>query len=437
MSNESKISSQFIATFATQIFSFFVATVTGILVTRALGPDNKGLYFLAFSLSILVMVIVKSSIEVAGTYFTGKEGYAVTSLPGNYLIASLITSLVSYGVFWLFWTPLRTAIFPNLPLNYVLIALAAVPFHLIVLYYASIFMVLGRVGSYNKLFIFQNVLTTALLAIVTLGLHYGAAGALLSWAIGIAVTAIVAMVQIHVIVRPHYRFEPVFLRKLFVFGLKGHVGEIIDFLINRTDTFFINFFLGAASVGFYSVALSAELLWYIPNSIISILYPRFSNHTGDTLALAKQACRSTLFLTAIGGIGLMAVASPFIRLAFGPVFEPGIVPMIILIPGIASLSISKTLKIFLSSQGKPLPATYASIAAFAINIVLNLILIPRFGLRGGAVAVSVSYFFYAGFIYWQFSKMYHATARQTLLITKDDVQTIWKMLLPSRFIKSA
>ncbi|MEK7461248.1 MAG: oligosaccharide flippase family protein, partial [Patescibacteria group bacterium] len=398
-------------------------------VTRILGPEGKGLYFLAISLSTLCLIVVKSSIEVSGTYFVGKKGRKIQELPGHYLFSTILVTAITYLVLGILWPSIHTTLFPGLPAIYAIIALTALPSSLIILYFASILMIPNLVGKYNRLFLVQGAITTLLLFLLTIVVRGGVLGALIAWSVGLALTAIYVIIVVHYQIQPSYKVSKHFLVQLFTFGLKGHMGEIADYFIDRTDALLINYFLGAVNVGYYAAALTAELLWYIPNSIIAILYPKFSHDTGDTLALAKQACRITLFVTVIPGIGLMILAKPLILLAFGSVFLPAVWPMIIAVPGVVSLSVSKCLKIFLSSQGLPLPASYASFIAFAFNLILNIIFIPRYGLVAAAIIGSLSYIIYAAAIFIQFSWRFKASLRETILIKSEDFRLMKRLLL--------
>lgn len=428
----SRVISNTLTTFLTQVFVFGASTIIGVLVTRLLGPEGRGEYFLAFSLSILLFVLIKSSVEVAGTYFVGREGYQVSELPGHYLAAAGLMSAVTLLILGLSWGPLKAAFFPALPTPYLMIALAAVAPNLIVLYFASILMLIERVGTYNRIFILQQLVTAIGLVVLTLWLGLGVAGALTAFFLGLAVAAMYAFIVVHRAVRPTYRVNRVFLGKLFSFGLKGHVGEILDFFVSRMDTFLINFFLGTVSVGYYSVALTAELLWYVPNSIITVLYPKFAQHTGDTVALARKVTRVTLWVTLVPGFILMLLAKPLISWAFGSAFLPAVIPFLIVVPGIACLSVSKTLKIFLSGQGKPLPATYASIATLLVNVAGNILLIPKFGLPAAAGMVSVSYMLYSALIYIQAARMYPLPLRDVLLPRLSDLQELRALMTEGR-----
>jgi O-antigen/teichoic acid export membrane protein len=412
---------QTFATFLTQVLTFVISAVIGIVITRILGPERNGQYFLVVSLVTLVVVGVKCSIEVGGTYLVGRKSQPISEVLAHYLFSTVGLTLLAYGLLALFWVPLKHYLFPGLQNNLALFGLLAVPFNLLLLYLPSIFLLQQNVRSYNLVFIIQNLVTAGLLAIFIAGLKLGVLGAIMAWVGGMMLAAIWITIQLVREHKPRLAVKPPLLRELFSFGLKTHLGETVDYLINRSDTFFVNYFLGEASVGYYSVALSAELLWYIPNSVIAILYPRLSANADNSLSIAQRVCRITVFITYLPAFAVMAAAHWLVPVFYGQAFAPAIIPLIIVLPGIASLSISKTLKTFLYSEGKPQYGAIASFIAYGVDIVLNLLLIPRYHLAGAAMAVCISYILYAGLILAIFLWQYPGVGLlKTIFITKSD-----------------
>jgi Na+-driven multidrug efflux pump len=62
-----------------------------------------------------------------------------------------------------------------------------------------------------------------------------------------------------------------------------------------------------------------------------------------------------------------------------------------LVPGIVAIVVHKVLNMDLAGRGKPYVALWSFLPALALNIVLNLLLIPLWGAAGAALATSASY----------------------------------------------
>jgi O-antigen/teichoic acid export membrane protein len=91
---------------------------------------------------------------------------------------------------------------------------------------------------------------------------------------------------------------------------------------------------------------------------------------------------------ALGGV---LVGRPFIALLYGADFLPSFVPFLWLLPGICLFPIFKLLTVDLAARGYPGYGTVASAAALAANIGGNVLLIPRMGMAGAALATTISY----------------------------------------------
>ena len=74
-----------------------------------------------------------------------------------------------------------------------------------------------------------------------------------------------------------------------------------------------------------------------------------------------------------------------------PNFSDALPAMLVLLPGVMSLSLSKILTSYVSGRGRPGPVSVAAVAALAINIGANVLLIPALGIIGAAAASLISY----------------------------------------------
>jgi O-antigen/teichoic acid export membrane protein len=64
------------------------------------------------------------------------------------------------------------------------------------------------------------------------------------------------------------------LRDCFNYGIKTYPLLLINFLNYRADLFLLKYFRSTLEVGYYSLAVGiAELIWLIPDSTISTLFP--------------------------------------------------------------------------------------------------------------------------------------------------------------------
>jgi O-antigen/teichoic acid export membrane protein len=74
-----------------------------------------------------------------------------------------------------------------------------------------------------------------------------------------------------------------------------------------------------------------------------------------------------------------------------PAFGPSIPPLLVLLPGVVVLSSGSVVGSYVSGIGRPGISSTVAVIAVVVNIAANLVLIPRFGIIGAALASLISY----------------------------------------------
>jgi len=80
-----------------------------------------------------------------------------------------------------------------------------------------------------------------------------------------------------------------------------------------------------------------------------------------------------------------------IKLLWGKEFLPAYIPMLLLFPGVLSISISKICSSIFHGKGKPEYGSLLSVISCSTMIPLDFLFIPRYGTIGAAAASSISY----------------------------------------------
>lgn len=155
--------------------------------------------------------------------------------------------------------------------------------------------------------------------------------------------------------------------------------------------------VGSEATGFYRAALVvAEFLWFVPNALQTVLVQSTSRlwSSGDPDKVSQMVSRLSqynILLTLLLAIGLWVLAEDFVVIYFGAEYQPAVQPLRILLPGAFGFAIARP--IFAAGQGKGALRLLilATGTASIVNLALNLLLIPRYGVVGAASATSVGY----------------------------------------------
>jgi O-antigen/teichoic acid export membrane protein len=183
------------------------------------------------------------------------------------------------------------------------------------------------------------------------------------------------------------------LRSFFKFGIRGYAANLMMLLSYRLDALIVNGLRGVTSLGYYSVATAmAETLTYGAVGFALILFPQVSSvERREADRITPVVCRNAVFMTLIGAVVMFVVSRQLILFVFGSGMTPALLPLWLLLPGIVSLAPTRVIASYLSGIGKPIYTTYIAAGAVILTVILDLLLIPPFGISGAAAASSIVY----------------------------------------------
>jgi O-antigen/teichoic acid export membrane protein len=195
-------------------------------------------------------------------------------------------------------------------------------------------------------------------------------------------------------VRPRLRhWDPSLARQAIGRGLRYHPELASLFLLFRSDILILDGMTTTAAVGLYSLAVSlAELTRVVTDAIAQIALPRQMNTDHDAAAAATMRVTRLTTVVALVSVGLMCAAAPFlIPIIYGSSFRGSVTPLLALAPGLLALGATRPIGAFLLRLDRPTLASSMSVAALGLNIALNLVLVPLYGIAGSAAASSIAY----------------------------------------------
>ncbi|SFC19264.1 Membrane protein involved in the export of O-antigen and teichoic acid [Halobiforma haloterrestris] len=230
---------------------------------------------------------------------------------------------------------------------------------------------------------------------------FGVTGALLGHIVASALVAVVGLALVHrrislvsVFSHPSARFPR---KRMLTFNSMSIVLVLLLMSLYHVDILMLQQFRESAEVGNYRAALQlAEFLWFVPLALQTVFVHSTSelwsrDRTRKITELASRTTRYAFLLTAVMAVGLAALADVAVPLYFGPEAEPAIEPLLLLLPGALGFALARPILAVSQGNGTLRYPVVATGVAAGINVVLNALLIPSYGMRGAAVATSVGY----------------------------------------------
>lgn len=215
-------------------------------------------------------------------------------------------------------------------------------------------------------------------------------------------------------------------RRSLTFGARQYASDIASYLMSRLDFFIVTLYLGAKGLGLYAVAVGlAEIIMRVSNEIGTMLYPVFAG--GNLKAGQPAAALRMVILMAAGmAAGLAFISGPLIRVLYGAAFANAIPAFRWLLLGSVAWSTTHVTWTFVSSSGRPGVGVFVFTFATGVDALLNVLLLPRLGVVGAAIAATASYFV-AGLIFFHlFRRTEGCTLRTALLPRRSDLHQVWR-----------
>lgn len=379
------------------------AVMTPILV-RILGPEGYGTYATVMSVFALLMIVVSSGVD------SGTRKYLAENRDdpdwhdnvfGYYFRIATVLALAASAL--LLVTAQVGIIDATLGEEY------AVFFFLL-----SIVTIMAQFRAYTHrsllglklepisepLFVAQKVFFF-MFAISLAYLGYGVTGVLLGHIIADALTASIgfAFLSRHISLSTVLKRTPEEFprRELLNFNNLSIVYIFLLTSLYHVDVLMLQAYTTEAQVGYYKAALVlAEFLWLAPKAVQSVMIQSASelwhrDRIDQITSLASKATRYTLLLTTLLAIGIAVLSAEFVPRYYGSEFEPTIAPLLLLLPGTVGFAVARPILSVSHARGDMRIMILATGAAATMNLLLNVALIPRFGIEGAAIATSLGY----------------------------------------------
>jgi O-antigen/teichoic acid export membrane protein len=375
-----------------QVGGISIGLIASIIVGRTLGPEGKGVVDVFRLLTSLLAELGLFGMTTGLLYHFANQGRPLAQVHGTGLIYAVVAGVITLALGALAIDAWR-GLFPGLEDPLIVLAFGLSGFF----YYRSIWagITLGtdrpaRAQQLSFLAAALNLAGTGYLALtgrMTTAALIGMAA---------ATTVIPALIGLALMIRRERRVAPsVELARLSIRqGSVAWIGAVANLINFRVDQVLISALLDTRAIGLYAVSVRfAELIFVLDGPIIQAALKRVSAlPAAESYALTRRLFVNQIRLSGGAALGLAVIAYPVIVLLYGPAFEDAVLPLILLVPGIAAWSCARVLANYIVyNRGLVWIPTLFSLIGMAVNIALNLILLPRIGINGAAIASSLSY----------------------------------------------
>ena len=417
-----KVGRDSVRTFATGLLAGSFSILTGILIANVLGPLGKG-EFSGVQLLYTAVLSITGGISSALTFYLTKGRRPLRSLLRSlsriYVILCVVAWLLVLG-----WGALR-----GFSIGMRVFAVV-VPACIIISWQPSIYVSFDRIKYLNILNVALAFITLAGTAITLLLWHTGVIGPLIAWSVGLYVTAAAVLVFAKSVVKQESVEPGPSDLEILNFSGRASLNNIITFLNARIDSILVITFLGVSGFGIYSMATGiAEFLYSLSQAFATaIARPIGVSDFSVSATFTAKAVRLNTIAVAVVSLALFVLAPLLIGKIYGRPFLPAAAPLRILLIGVVIFSSVRMLNAFFTYQlGRPIFSVYLMTAVTVIQAIGCLVLIPRFGLSGAALASTLAYLIATFGQCWYFCKITGLSMRSLWLPTMADFSQIYQV----------
>jgi O-antigen/teichoic acid export membrane protein len=378
--------------FSARVFGAVVGIVNGILLARLLGPAGKGEYYILVLVPATAMVLLQLGLPHAFNYYSARgqtRGITWRAVAATVLLSAVAAAIVAAIVPVVHDTVLEGAE-PSL----IALAFLSLPLALFATFATGIVMGRKAVRWYVGVNIAYPLVSTILLVVLVGGFGLSVTGAIFVYLVANLIQAVGFAVATARVMRAVENPAPVGTRELSGYGLRFYPSSLAEFFSYRVDAYLLAFLIANSSeaLGYYSMAVGlAEMVFFFPTAVSTLFFPHVAGAArGDADRQVPLVSRVTTLVTAVVAVLLIPAAAVMIALIL-PAFRASMAPLIVLLPGVVALSTANVVVGYLTGIGRPGVASTINLVALAVNIGVNLVMIPILGIVGAAAASLLSY----------------------------------------------
>lgn len=415
-----------------RVFGYLFALAVQVLIANKLGASAKGeLQIVMFVFAILTL-LVGMGFERSIIYFLGTKKYGHREIWANSCTflagASVLGFVVLMPALKLFQPFLGEIRFELLVLSFLI-----VPVDRFFSFQLGILNGFGQIRRGNVYSFIHSLFFALLVGLFLYWLMPSCEGIIYAHVLAyvIAIGFVIYLWRKDIGLSVAFAFNKGMIVEFFKYGSKGQIGNITNRLASRVDLLMLNYFLGKASAGVYSVAINfVDVLLFLPFIFAYIIFPHTSRREQEQgWALTEQVTRISFFGTIVVAIGLAIFSPLLIKLLFDAEFWSAYKPLWILLPGVVLFSAFRIMASGISGLGYPFVYSFCTIFTAAIALGLNILWVQKYQHIGAAWASSIAYAASFVILMLVVKFKYKRPLKAFLIITKADIVLAWNHIV--------
>jgi stage V sporulation protein B len=387
--------------------------LTSVLAARILGASAVGAAGVAMTIATVSALVCNGGLNIAAIYFLGRRPHERREIVRHTFTLGLVAGALAI-LLVAASAPIIAGLIPALPAE--LFVAAAVLAASIIGFELGGSLVLGLDlrGMYLRVQSVEGIGSLVTTAVILLAVSPTSTGFVAAAAMAYLAAALYATLTVRRSVGTGLLgFDARFSREAIGLGLRGQVGNVLQFLNLRLDLLLIPLFVDLGAAGVYLVAVRmSEVVSQVASASAAFLFPAVARDDPSATELTERTIRLTLAVVILIGLVIAAAADILLSVFFGSVFQAGSSALRITMLAMIPLALTRLLASDVKGRGRPGLVSIAAAISLVATIGCNLLLIPVMGIEGAAVASLLAYSLGAAVLMVAFARLTGTPSRR-------------------------
>lgn len=377
---------------------FVTLLLVNIVVSRSLQADGTGWIYYLTNFFSFILLVASLSMESGYTFYAAGNIISHHKLAWFSLIWTFLISIVSAIGVLIYFKNIKS-IHTDYIDNYVFYAATYIAGILLINFFMVLFYAQKNYAAPNILLSLVNIVLIILIVIdskttksynVVVNSYFFS---ILLQGILLAIAFIYLNKSFKFIALPNKSS----FKLLLNYSLIALTSNVIFFFVYRIDYWFVKYNTESCTpddLGNYIQASKlGQMLLIIPQIFASVIFPQTAsgelreNITQAIIVFFRVFFQVLLFVIIIVSI----IGKWLFPTVFGASFNNMVMPVLLLLPGVFSLSVLCLLSAYFGGVGKVKINVVGGVYALIVVIIGNIIFIPLYGINGAAAVSSIAY----------------------------------------------
>ncbi len=383
-----------------KVYAILLSLIIGIVVTRYLGPENIGIMTYAIAIYAIIFAISTLGLDDFIIKNVVADRVNAPKVLGSAFFLRTVTSVLLFisALIYSYLTISSEKMFP------IIIIISAS----VLLQPITSIQICFMSDVNNKLKTLSYLIGATIAAVIKIALIVANASLIYFALIYFFELLLISITTLIIFHRNNYSFDDWTINKeevicLIKKALPLSLTMIVHTLFVKIDVLMIEHYLTNIDLGIYSVAIRLMETWvFIPIFMTTSFMPSLidckacDNSKYDRRI--KQLLSLLIWFSICLGLATTLLSTQIVSILFGEAFLGAAQPLTIIIWVILFVSVLQVTVKKMIIENNTFGIMIRPIVGLALNVCLNIILIPKYGIKGAAISTTLSYLFIAYFI---------------------------------------